>query len=111
MGRVMKLRLLGLLLLLCACAKPTSGTHRVGVSLLTKTHPFYKELEEGMREAATRANVELRVQSAEFDTATQTAQIENFVIQKLDAIVVCPVDSEALGGAIRRANEAHVPVF
>jgi len=94
-----------------AKAQAGTGGYHVGVTLLTKTHPFYKELEDGLREAAGGANVELRVQSAEFDTATQTAQIENFVAQKLDAIVVCPVDSDALGGALGRAQQAHVPIF
>jgi ribose transport system substrate-binding protein len=84
---------------------------RVGVSLLTKAHPFYRALEDGMRAAAAEAHLQLRIQSGEMDTAIQTAQIENFVVQRLDAIVLCPVDSQALGGAIRLANEAGIPVF
>jgi ribose transport system substrate-binding protein len=92
--------------------EPSAGRGRViGVSLLTKTHPFYKDLEGGLQEAAGRLGCVLKVQSAEFDTATQTSQVENFVTQRVDAIVVCPVDSEAIGGAIKRANEARIPVF
>jgi ribose transport system substrate-binding protein len=87
------------------------GARVVGVTLHTKTHPFYKQLEAGLRDEAAKAGLTLKVQSAEFDTATQTAQIENFITQKVAAIIVCPVDSQAIGGAIVRANEAHIPVF
>jgi ribose transport system substrate-binding protein len=102
------------LALACAvgCHRSAGGGARVvGVTLHTKTHPFYKQLEAGLRAQAARDNLTLKIQSAEFDTATQTAQIENFITQKVAAIIVCPVDSQAIGGAIRRANEAGVPVF
>src|SRR3954452_23696138 len=102
----------------CGACKPgamapggSDGKRVVGVTLHTKTHAFYKQLEAGLRAQADKDGLVLKVQSAEFDTATQTAQIENFIMQKVAAIIVCPVDSQAIGGAIRRANEAGVPVF
>jgi ribose transport system substrate-binding protein len=95
----------------CKSSARAPAARVVGVSLHTKTHPFYKQLEAGLRTQAAKDGLELKVQSAEFDTATQTAQIENFLTQKVSAIVVCPVDSQAVGGAIRRANESGVPVF
>jgi ribose transport system substrate-binding protein len=98
----------------CSGGKPAPGAppaRIVGVSLHTKTHPFYKQLEKGLRARAAQDGLTLKVQSAEFDTATQTAQIENFITQKVAAIVVCPVDSQAVGGAVKRANEAAIPVF
>jgi len=97
-----------------ACKGASSGAPAarvVGVTLHTKTHPFYKQLEEGLRAQAAKDGLALKVQSAEFDVATQTAQIENFLTQKVAAIIVCPVDSQAVGGAIKRANEAGTPVF
>jgi ribose transport system substrate-binding protein len=95
----------------CKHASPSAGGRVVGVTLHTKTHPFYKQLEAGLRAQAAKDGLTLKIQSAEFDVATQTAQIENFLTQKVAAIVVCPVDSQAVGGAIKRANEAGVPVF
>jgi ribose transport system substrate-binding protein len=106
---------LGLLVVLSSCGKKeraySGKTYRIGVTLLTKSHPFYQELEAAMRETANKHNVKLNVQSAEFDMKDQQAQIENFITQRMDALVVCPVDSDTIGGAIRRANEAKVPVF
>lgn len=104
-------------LCLASCGKKQVGTgagenaYRIGVTLLTKSHPFYQELEAAMRETAAEHNVTLNIQSAEFDMKDQQAQIENFITQRVDALVVCPVDSDTIGGAIRLANKAGVPVF
>jgi ribose transport system substrate-binding protein len=115
---VLNLRRAGLLVAALAaftgCKSSSSSatpSRIVGVTLHTKTHPFYKQLEKGLRDQAAKDGLTLKVQSAEFDTATQTAQIENFITQKVAAIVLCPVDSQAVGGAVKRANEAAIPVF
>lgn len=98
----------------CTKQPGTSGgkkQYTVGVTLLTKSHPFYQELEAAMKETAAKNGMELNIQSAEFKMDDQQAQIENFVTQQVDAIIVCPVDSKTIGGAIQRANDANIPVF
>ncbi|MEJ5251988.1 MAG: substrate-binding domain-containing protein [Chthonomonadetes bacterium] len=107
------------LVLLSGCAKQQSTTTqttegkrwKVGVTLLTKQHPFYQELEAAMRETARKEGIELLIQSAEFNLADQTAQVENFLTSGVDALIICPVDSAGIAGAVKKANEAKVPVF
>ncbi|MFQ5861829.1 MAG: substrate-binding domain-containing protein [Candidatus Brocadiales bacterium] len=82
----------------------------VGVTLLTRD-VFYQQLEEGLKEEAKASGVTLRIQSAEKDLNTQTSQIENFITQRVDALVICPVDSIGVGAAIERANKRGIPVF
>jgi ribose transport system substrate-binding protein len=84
---------------------------RVGVSLLTRSHQFYKDLELGMRAEARKYGARLLVQSAEFRAPDQLRQVQTFVTQRVDALVVCPVDSKGVGTAIRLANRARIPVF
>jgi ribose transport system substrate-binding protein len=88
-----------------------AGQKIIGVSLLNRAHVFYKDLELGIREEAKARGFKLVVTSAEFDLGKQISQVEDFVTQKLDAIVVCPVDSKGIGNAIRAANRAKIPVF
>ncbi|MGB9876192.1 MAG: substrate-binding domain-containing protein [bacterium] len=83
----------------------------IGVSLLTKQHVFYRDLEQGMREEAKKMNVDLAIESAEFDNAQQTTQVENFITMGVDAIILCPADSEGIVQAVKSANKAGVPVF
>src|SRR5438093_3927535 len=105
-----------ILLLFCAasilfgCGK-RADRKIIGVSLLTKEHVFYRDLEKGLREAARKNGFELIINSGDWDLAKHQAQIENYIVQKVDAIIVCPVDSKGIGPAIQKANAAGIPVF
>lgn len=93
------------------CAQDTDELPLVGVTLLNKQDVFYQELEAGMRDAATRLGIKILVQSAEKDLAEQTAQIENFIVRGVDAVIVCPVDSRGIAQALKRAAAAGVAIF
>ena len=84
---------------------------RIGVSLLTRTHLFYQDLEAGLAAEAKACGYELNVQSGEFDVARQKDQIENFIVDKVSAIIVCPCDSKSIGTSVQAANRAGIPVF
>ena len=105
--------LLAAALLLASCGKNEehNASKTIGVTLLTRAHLFYRDLEAGLRQEADSNKYELIVTAAEFDLGKQTSQIEDFVARKVDAIVVCPVDSKGIGAAIRKANDAKIPVF
>jgi ribose transport system substrate-binding protein len=109
---------LGFALAFTACSTPPAGNaatapqqRTIGVTLLTRGHIFYRDLEQGMQDEAAKAGFKLVVTAAEFDLGKQAAQIEDFVARKVDAIVVCPVDSRGVGPAIGKANAAGIPVF
>ena len=83
----------------------------IGVSLLTRTHPFYQELETGLLEAAKANGYELLITAGEFDVARQKDQLQDFIVRKVNAIIVSPSDSRSIGTAIKAANDAGIPVF
>ncbi len=89
----------------------STGGKRIGVTLLAREQEFYRQLEAGLKEAADKQGYQLVVSSGDFDLAKQQSQIENFIVQRVDAIIVCPADSKGIGPAIRRANEENLPVF
>jgi ribose transport system substrate-binding protein len=97
-------------LLAVGCSRP-SGQRTIGVSLLTKEHVFYRDLEKALRETAASHEFNLIVNSGDWDLAKHQAQIENYIVQKVDAIIVCPCDSKGIGPAIQKANTAGIPVF
>lgn len=112
-----------LLLLIAGCGKADrdggkraqgeegGGALTVGVSLLTRTHPFYQDLESGLRAAAGEVGYQLLITAGEFDVAKQKDQVQEFVIRGVNAIIVCPCDSKSIGTAIKAANDAGIPVF
>jgi ribose transport system substrate-binding protein len=92
-------------------ATTSTEKKKIGVSLLTREHQFYKDLETGLKESAEKNGYELIVQSGDMDLAKQQSQLENFIVQKVAAIVVCPADSKGIAPAIEKANAANIPVF
>ena len=93
------------------CSKQEPGRKKIGVSLLTKEHVFYRDLETGLRESAQEKGFDLLITSGDWDLAKQQGQIENFIVQKVSAIIVCPVNSKGIGPAIDKATQAKIPVF
>ena len=89
----------------------SATTKTIGVSLLTREHDFYRQLEAGLQEAATKHGYKLIITSGDFDLAKQQSAIDNFLVQHVDAIVVCPTDTKGIAPAIEKANAANVPVF
>jgi ribose transport system substrate-binding protein len=83
----------------------------VGVTLLTQTHTFYKELEDALRKEAAARNLDLVVVACEMDPTKQAAQLEDFVAQHVDAILAAPCDSDAIGGHLAGPAAAGIPVF
>jgi ribose transport system substrate-binding protein len=96
-----------------APAEPQGGwkPYRVAATLLTRKHQFYQDLEAALKETGATYKVTVDTQSAEFQSARQRDQVQDFIVAKYDAIIVCPADSDSVGGAIRLANDAHIPVF
>ena len=89
-----------------------SGSKKtIGYSALTLTNPFFKVIADNMSDAAKDAGFELLVVSGETDARKQSDQIDDFIVKGVSAIVLNPCDSKAVGPAIKRANEAGIPVF
>lgn len=98
------------------CARKQSegdsgGAKRIGVTLLTAQHAFYQDLRAGLEAAAAEHGYQLLVTTGEFDAARQANQIDEFIVQKVDAIIVSPCDSRSVGASIAQANAAGIPVF
>jgi ribose transport system substrate-binding protein len=86
-----------------------SGT--IGVSVLTMTNPFFKEIADTITADAKKLGLDVIAVSGERNASTQYAQVKDFIEKRVSAIVLTPCDSRAVGAAIREANAAGVPVF
>jgi inositol transport system substrate-binding protein len=59
---------------------------------------FLQTVADGMQAKATEmGTVELNIVAAQEKTDVQLGQVENFISQKVDAIIVIPVDTDAAG--------------
>ena len=97
-----------------ASAQPGSATapgKTIGVSIQNREAQFYQDMESGMRAEAAKEGYGLVVVDANRDNARQQSQVEDFISKRVDAIVLTPYDSAAIGSAIAEANAANIPVF
>ena len=83
----------------------------IGVSLLNLSSEFIVMLRDAMESEAGRLGVRLVVNDAQRDAATQVRQAENFVAQRVDAIILNPCEFEASSPAVDRAIEAGIPII
>lgn len=82
----------------------------IGFSNWSKRFVFYQELERGILDAAAENGVRVIVSDPNGDQATQQAQVENFITQGVDGMIIIPVDSRAVVPTVLTANDANVPV-
>ena len=72
---------------------------------------FSRTLIAGGEAFAAELGVNLLVNSADFDANTQLSQFDALVQQQVDGIFLTAVDAASIGQAVRRANDANIPVF
>ena len=83
----------------------------IGVSMAKFDDNFLTVLRNGMQDYAKTLNgVNLQVEDAQNDVSKQLSQIQNFVAQKVDAIIVNPVDTDATPAMTKLAAEAGIPL-
>jgi len=92
-------------------AVAASGGKTIGVSIQNREAQFYQDMEAGMKSEAAKFGYTVLVVDASRDNSKQQSQVEDFISQKVAAIVLTPYDSQAIGSAIVEANKANVPVF
>ena len=94
-----------------ATATPGAAKPVVGVSLLTLTNPFFKQMGDTMRSEGEKRGYDVQVVSGELDPARQRDQVKDFLVRKAAALIITPCDSRSVGTTIAEANAAGVPVF
>ena len=82
----------------------------VGVSL-PEHNAFFAAMQSTMEETAQANSLTLDIQYADGQTDRQTQQVATFLQNKVDAILICPVDPQKSAAALQKANAAHVPIF
>ena len=92
-------------------AGTAAGGKTIGVSIQDLQAQFYEDLKAGMQAEAVKDGYTVDFVDANRDAARQQSQVEDFISKKVDAIVLTPADSKAVGPAIVEANQAHIPVF
>lgn len=93
---------------------PTGGTGekpKIGCSLSTLTNAFFVGMRQGIIDKCKELDAELIEVNADGDIANQASQIEDLISQGVQALIVNPVDSDAIVASELKAKEAGIPVI
>ena len=82
----------------------------IGVSLLNVSYEFIVNIKEAMEIRAQELGVRLIINDAERSAEKQIQQIESFIAQRVDAIILNPCEVEASSPAVDKAIQAKIPI-
>lgn len=92
-------------------SKASGASGAIGLSISTQNNPFFVTLAEGAKKAAKQAGVPLTVVDASDDATKQVSDIEDLVSKNVSVLIVNPVDSDAVTGAVEAAIAKGVKVI
>lgn len=94
------------------CGKARQGKHLVGFSQCNLGEPWRVAMNA---EVAARAkdfpDIEIAYADAQQDNAKQVADVENFLRQKIDLLIISPNEAKPLTPIVRRVFEQGIPVI
>jgi len=87
------------------------GDQTVSLLLSTLSNPFFVQLRDGAQKEADALGITLEVLDAQDDAVTQTNQLNNALSTGADAVIVNPVDSDAVVPGVTGLLDGDVPVI
>ena len=109
--------LFALLLAVTACSNTRfsggndNAEKTIGLSISTLNNPFFVDLRDGAQATAAKQGAKLIVTDAQNDATKQANDIESLITQNVAAVLVNPVDSDAIVPSVQAANDAKIPVI
>jgi inositol transport system substrate-binding protein len=94
----------------CNSSSEDDGKLVIGVSMLSMQNEFIVNVADEMQKKATEMGVKLIIVDAERSALKQMEQVESFIAQGVDAIILNPCEVEASSPAVSRALAANIPI-
>jgi len=95
-------------------APEAKGKKVVGVLMCDFSDQFQAYMIDGMKQAAEKLkseNIEVVMMDGKSDSNKQMSQMENLIAQKVDAVVIMPIDSQASKPMVESAIKAGIKVI
>jgi ribose transport system substrate-binding protein len=83
---------------------------KIGYVVNYATHEWYQNVIKGMKDRGKELGIDIEVKDANLDAAKMVAGAEDFISQKVDVLIVTPVNEDAVVPLLRRAKQENIPV-
>jgi inositol transport system substrate-binding protein len=99
-----------LTLLLSVSSQWALADYRIGVSIAKVDDNFMTFVRSSLEEAGKQEQVQMQFEDAQGDVVRQLNQVQSFLTQKVDAVIVLPVDTAGTANITRAAVAAKIPL-
>jgi inositol transport system substrate-binding protein len=104
--------ILSIAILSCNSSKSSDEKKiKIGATMLSMQNEFIVNIADEMQKKADELGVELIIVDAERSPLKQIEQVESFIAQKVDVIIMNPIEFEASSPAVTKAMAAKIPII
>lgn len=82
----------------------------IGLMVQDLSNPFFQSMANGVESRAEEIGATVNIQDGRQDLAAQNEQIDAFIQQGIDVLLLNAVDSDGIGPAVERAKDAGITV-
>ena len=83
---------------------------KIGYTAQDLSNPYWQNYAAGVRAAAKADHIGVVVADAKASQQNQVSASRNLISQRISALIVSPVEPDALPGTISAAHRAHIPI-
>jgi len=104
---------IGLSLLFFGCGKQESTTkYTIGFSQCNSAEPWREAMnKEILSEAAKHPKLKVMISDGQQDNSKQVADVENFIVQEVDLLIISPNEAQPLTNIVEKAFDKGIPVI
>ena len=93
-------------------ARAAGRTIKVGYNVATLANPFFQGMTKGVVDAAKQfPQMTLLNTNANGDANTQSTLVVDLINQNVDALILNPINANAIVPVVERAHKKNIPVF
>ncbi|SFN54152.1 ribose transport system substrate-binding protein [Izhakiella capsodis] len=107
------MKILTSLAVVVSLAFSVSALAKDNIALVVSTlnNPFFVTLKEGAQKEANKLGYNLIVLDSQNNPAKELANVQDLTVRGTKVILINPTDSDAVGNAVKIANQANIPVI
>ena len=93
------------------CGGP-DGKYTIGMSQANVAEPYRQQMDDDIRRAATKVpQFTVNFADAMQDNAKQVSDVENFLTQQIDLLIISPNEATPLTAVVKKAYDKGIPVL
>jgi ribose transport system substrate-binding protein len=101
-----------ILLSMAVCFAATPGkSYHIGYTVMDLTNPIWAETAEQCKKIAKEKGWTITVVDCDSNASKQISQMENFIAEKVDGIVINPADATALTDVVKEARKNGIKIL